>query len=218
MGVQLAREARRRRRRHRADPRLGRARGHRLRRRASDVPFELGIIRNHYVGRTFIEPEQRIRAARRQAQAFGECQRHPRQPHRARSTTASCAAPPPRRSCSSCTRPAPAKCTCASPRRRSRTPTTTASTRPSKIDLLAANKDLEGMRAVPRRRQPRLPLRRRHLPRGRATTTATRAARSSPTIASPASTRPHLPIKAGKPCHASSRCWQRSAEPPRLSS
>ena len=26
------------------------------------VPFELGIIRNHYVGRTFIEPEQQIRA------------------------------------------------------------------------------------------------------------------------------------------------------------
>jgi len=29
---------------------------------ASNIPFELGIIRNHYVGRTFIEPEQRIRA------------------------------------------------------------------------------------------------------------------------------------------------------------
>jgi amidophosphoribosyltransferase len=27
----------------------------------SNVPFELGIIRNHYVGRTFIEPEQQIR-------------------------------------------------------------------------------------------------------------------------------------------------------------
>lgn len=27
----------------------------------SGVPFELGIIRNHYVGRTFIAPEQRIR-------------------------------------------------------------------------------------------------------------------------------------------------------------
>ena len=27
----------------------------------SNLPFELGIIRNHYVGRTFIEPEQRIR-------------------------------------------------------------------------------------------------------------------------------------------------------------
>jgi amidophosphoribosyltransferase len=29
---------------------------------ASGIPYELGIIRNHYVGRTFIEPEQRIRA------------------------------------------------------------------------------------------------------------------------------------------------------------
>jgi amidophosphoribosyltransferase len=29
--------------------------------KASGIPFELGIIRNHYVGRTFIEPEQRIR-------------------------------------------------------------------------------------------------------------------------------------------------------------
>ena len=28
---------------------------------ASGIPFELGIIRNHYVGRTFIEPEQQIR-------------------------------------------------------------------------------------------------------------------------------------------------------------
>lgn len=27
----------------------------------SNIPFELGIIRNHYVGRTFIEPEQQIR-------------------------------------------------------------------------------------------------------------------------------------------------------------
>ena len=28
----------------------------------SGIPFEMGIIRNHYVGRTFIEPEQQIRA------------------------------------------------------------------------------------------------------------------------------------------------------------
>ena len=28
---------------------------------ASGLPFELGIIRNHYVGRTFIEPSERIR-------------------------------------------------------------------------------------------------------------------------------------------------------------
>ena len=28
----------------------------------SGIPYEMGIVRNHYVGRTFIEPEQRIRA------------------------------------------------------------------------------------------------------------------------------------------------------------
>jgi len=28
---------------------------------ASGIPFDMGFIRNHYVGRTFIEPEQRIR-------------------------------------------------------------------------------------------------------------------------------------------------------------
>jgi amidophosphoribosyltransferase len=30
---------------------------------ASGIPFELGIIRNHYVGRTFIQPTQSIREA-----------------------------------------------------------------------------------------------------------------------------------------------------------
>ncbi len=29
---------------------------------AAGIPFELGIIRNHYVGRTFIEPQQQVRA------------------------------------------------------------------------------------------------------------------------------------------------------------
>ena len=30
-------------------------------RRESGIPFNLGLIRNHYVGRTFIQPEQRVR-------------------------------------------------------------------------------------------------------------------------------------------------------------
>ncbi|MCP3979528.1 MAG: amidophosphoribosyltransferase [bacterium] len=29
--------------------------------RAADLPFEMGLVRNHYVGRTFIEPTQQIR-------------------------------------------------------------------------------------------------------------------------------------------------------------
>jgi amidophosphoribosyltransferase len=60
MGEQLARE-------HpgRADvvdprARLGRRLGARLR-QASGLPFEMGLIRNHYVGRTFIEPKDSIR-------------------------------------------------------------------------------------------------------------------------------------------------------------
>ena len=40
---------------------LRRARGDRLRQRVAGIPFELGIIRNHYVGRTFIEPTDHIR-------------------------------------------------------------------------------------------------------------------------------------------------------------
>ena len=29
--------------------------------RASGIPFDMGLVRNHYIGRTFIQPEQRIR-------------------------------------------------------------------------------------------------------------------------------------------------------------
>ena len=36
---------------------------------ASHIPFELGIIRSHYVGRTFIQPSQEDPPPRRQAQA-----------------------------------------------------------------------------------------------------------------------------------------------------
>ena len=38
----------------------------------SGLPFELGIIRNHYVGRTFIEPTESIRNLGVQAEALGE--------------------------------------------------------------------------------------------------------------------------------------------------
>ncbi len=49
--------------------------------RASGVPFELGIIRNHYVGRTFIEPEQRIRALGVKLKHSANRRRHRGQAH-----------------------------------------------------------------------------------------------------------------------------------------
>ena len=61
---------------------------------ACGMPFELGIIRNHYVGRTFIQPTQSVRE-------LGVRMKHSRQPrgdggqaHRAGGRLASCAARP----------------------------------------------------------------------------------------------------------------------------
>ena len=86
----------------------------------------------------------------------------------------------------------------------------TASTRRDKIDLLAANMDLEGMRAVHGRRQPRLPVRRRHLSRGRLRAPR----RAQPAVHRPLlhrriSDRAHRPERRTR-CRASSRCWPRS--------
>jgi amidophosphoribosyltransferase len=47
------------------------------------MPFELGIIRNHYVGRTFIQPTQKRPRTRRAHEAFGQPRRHRGQAHRA---------------------------------------------------------------------------------------------------------------------------------------
>jgi hypothetical protein len=84
-------------RRRRAGARFRRAGGDRLRAGKSGIPFELGIIRNHYVGRTFIEPTQQIRRTRREAEA----QRQPRVIEGKRVVLvddSSCAAPPRSRS------------------------------------------------------------------------------------------------------------------------
>ncbi len=76
----------------------------------SGIPFELGIIRNHYVGRTFIEPTDHIR-------------------HLGVKTIRSSAAPRRRRSSTWSGAPGPGRSTCASPPRRRGTAASTASTR-----------------------------------------------------------------------------------------
>ena len=62
--------------------------------RQRGIPFELGIIRNHYVGRTFIQPTQSVRELGVRAEALGQPRRGRGQAHRAGRRLPSCAAPP----------------------------------------------------------------------------------------------------------------------------
>ena len=78
MGRRLAEESLVPRRRGGAGARLRRARRPWASPRRAGLPFEMGIIRNHYVGRTFIQPTQ---GARELARAH-EAQPQPRRPGR----------------------------------------------------------------------------------------------------------------------------------------
>ena len=109
--------------------RLRRARRDRLR-RGGGMPFEMGLIRNHYVGRTFIEPQQLDPPLRRQGEAERACARCSTASASSSSTTRSCAARRSRKIVHMIRAGAArARCTCASARRRRRTPASTASTR-----------------------------------------------------------------------------------------
>ena len=99
---------------------------------ASGIPYELGIIRNHYVGRTFIEPTQQIRAARRAAEAQRQPRGGQRQAHRAGRRLDRARHDLDQDRADDARRRRDAKCTSASPRRRSRIRTITASTRRSR--------------------------------------------------------------------------------------
>ena len=97
---------------------------------AQKMPFELGLIRSHYVGRTFIEPQQSIRhfgvRLKLNPVEFRCCA----ESAWSSSTTRSCAARRRARSSRWCATPERGKCTSASRVRRRSGPVTTASTRP----------------------------------------------------------------------------------------
>ena len=176
--------------------------------------FELGIIRNHYVGRTFIEPEQRIRAlgVKLKHSANASVIRGKRivlvDDSVVRGTTSKkivelmyeagarevhmrIASPPITH------------------------PDYYGIDTPDKVDLLAANKDLEGMRAFLGADSLAF-LSVNGIYRAVGSITATRAPRSSPTTASRANIRPRSPTRAAIRCRGSSRCWPRLAEKLRL--
>ena len=95
--------------------------------RASGIPYGQGLVKNRYIGRTFIAPDQQARAdaVRRKLNPLTR-------PSPASGwwwwTTPSSAAPPSGRSSACCARPEPRRCTCASRRRRGAGPASTAST------------------------------------------------------------------------------------------
>ena len=179
---------------------------------ASGIPYELGIIRNHYVGRTFIQPTQSIRE-------LGVRLKH--NANRAvvagkrivliddslvRGTTSV--------KIVRMMREAGAKevhFRIASP------PITHPDyygiDTPERDKLLAATHYGRGDAPDHRRRFARLPVGRRHLPRDGRGAAAIRCGRSSPTTASPASTRPASPTRPRtRPRRGSCRCSPKRAE------
>ena len=133
----------------------------------SGMPFELGIIRNHYVGRTFIEPTDQHPPSRREAEAL-------RQPRRCWRASASCwwtiriVRGTTSRKIVEMVRAAGAR----EVHMRISSPPTTHSCfygidTPERGKLLAARHSVEEMARADRRRQPGLHLDRRAVPRAR---------------------------------------------------
>ena len=184
----------------------------------SGIPFDLGIIRNHYVGRTFIEPTQQIRQ-------LGVRLKH--NANRAvvagkrivlvddsivRGTTSTKIVQMMREA------GAQAKCICASPRRRSRIRIITASTR--RTATICWPPPIRWKRCAPSSARIRSPSCRSTASTARwASTSAIRCARNSPTIASPANIRPRSPTRARSPYAAAIVAARRSElkPPPRCS-
>ena len=96
--------------------------------RASGLPQDDGLIKNRYVGRTFIQPGQELRKHGLRLKFNPLPEIVGGKSSSSSSTTRSCAATRRARSCRCCATRARARCTCASPPRRSATPATTAST------------------------------------------------------------------------------------------
>ena len=95
----------------------------------SGIPYGQGLVKNSYVGRTFIAPSQTIRQLGIRLK-LNPLKRSSRASGSSSSTTRSCAATPSVRSSGCCARPAPPRCTCGSPARPCAGPASTASTSP----------------------------------------------------------------------------------------
>ena len=162
--------------------------------------MRMGLIRNHYVGRTFIQPQQSIRHFGVQREAEPGAQ-HPRgQARRARRRLDRARHDEPEDREDGQAAGAQAKCTCGSAVRRRSRRASTASTRRSRSELIAATHTLEEIRKyieadTPRLSEPRRPAARRR--RRQQSRTARRA--------TPASTRSRSRATSRRTCSSRSR-------------
>ena len=125
---------------------------------ASGIPHGQALVKNRYIGRTFITPGQARARRRRASQAQPAAREHRRQAHhrrrrldRARHHTA-------RRGADAARGRAPSRCTCASRRRRWRGRASSASTSPTATELVGGPPERPRDRGIPERRLPRLPV------------------------------------------------------------
>ena len=109
----------------------------------SGMPLRMGLIRNHYVGRTFIQPQAVDPALRRQGEAEPGAEHPRRQARRARGRLDRARHDEPEDRARWCAPRAPGKCTCASAARRRSRRASTASTRRAESELIAATHTLE---------------------------------------------------------------------------
>jgi len=178
-------------------------------------PFELGIIRNHYVGRTFIQPTQSVRELGRAHEAFGQPRRDRRQAHHPDRRFAGARQPRRRRSYAMMRDAGASEVhfRLASPP--ILYPDYYGIDLPDRGGLLAATHSLEEMREIIGADSTGVPVDRRHVPRDGRARPRSPPIRNSRTIALPASTRPTSPIRPrSNRSRGNCPCWRRRAESP----
>ena len=124
----------------------------------SGIPYGQGLVKNSYVGRTFIQPSQTIRQLGIRLKLNPLARHDPRASGWSSSTTRSCAATPSARWCGCCARPAPLEVHVRISSPPVKWPCFYGIDFATRAELIANGLDVDGDPPLDRRRQPRLHL------------------------------------------------------------